>query len=259
MKIKIVGIYKITNLITGQIYIGLSVDCQSRIYVHKHKLKNNNHKNQHLQNSWNKYGEINFSFEIIEESLPEDLPELEKKTIEKYESYDKTKGFNKSFGGEHNLPTEETRIKLSKACKKRKPVSEETRRKISIANKGKKRTEEEKAYLSKVLKGRPSNLSEEQKKHKSEKLKGNKYGLGHKLSEESKAKISLANKGNTYSAGRKMTPEHYEAFIGANKGKPRSEETRAKISATRKLRNVKKLPEVSDNPEGPEHPSGDNA
>jgi hypothetical protein len=32
----------------------------------------NKHSNQHLQNSWNKYGEQNFRFEIVEECYPSD-------------------------------------------------------------------------------------------------------------------------------------------------------------------------------------------
>ena len=33
---------------------------------HKAQLRGNYHDNPHLQNSWNKYGEENFKFEILE-------------------------------------------------------------------------------------------------------------------------------------------------------------------------------------------------
>ena len=51
-----VGIYKLTNLSNGKIYIGQSVNVEDRIYKHKMALKGNYHKNDHLQKAWNKYG-----------------------------------------------------------------------------------------------------------------------------------------------------------------------------------------------------------
>jgi len=60
------GIYKISNLISNKFYIGSSIDINRRWKEHKNDLKKNKHDNEYLQNSWNKYGEETFLFEIIE-------------------------------------------------------------------------------------------------------------------------------------------------------------------------------------------------
>lgn len=62
------GIYFIQNKINNHIYIGSSLNIKQRFSNHKSTLRHNRHKNQHLQNAWNKYGEENFEF-IIEQHL----------------------------------------------------------------------------------------------------------------------------------------------------------------------------------------------
>lgn len=61
------GIYKITNLLNGDFYIGSSKNMLRRKDEHFKKLKSNTHQNIILQRAWDKYGEINFIFEIVEE------------------------------------------------------------------------------------------------------------------------------------------------------------------------------------------------
>lgn len=60
------GIYLIINEKNQNIYIGSSIDLCKRWKVHKSLLRRNKHYNKHLQNSWNKHGEGNFSFFVIE-------------------------------------------------------------------------------------------------------------------------------------------------------------------------------------------------
>jgi hypothetical protein len=50
------GIYKITNLKTGKVYIGKASRVSSRLANHKYLLRNNKHVNVYLQRAWNKYG-----------------------------------------------------------------------------------------------------------------------------------------------------------------------------------------------------------
>lgn len=64
---KVSGIYTITNKVTGNLYIGESLDIYRRWHdEHIPQLRKNRHYNKELQNDFNKYGEENFSFEILE-------------------------------------------------------------------------------------------------------------------------------------------------------------------------------------------------
>lgn len=59
-------IYKITNTVTGEIYVGGTVDYATRKSCHKHHLKRKTHHSSLLQKNWNKYGASAFVFEILE-------------------------------------------------------------------------------------------------------------------------------------------------------------------------------------------------
>lgn len=76
------GIYKITNVINGKFYIGSSGNLKNRCSIHFAHLRRNSHSNKHLQNSYNKYGENNFIFSIVEECEKDKLIELEQKYID---------------------------------------------------------------------------------------------------------------------------------------------------------------------------------
>lgn len=60
------GIYKIENVVTGDFYIGSSVNIRKRFDGHRTLLRNNKHFSAYLQNAWNKYGEDNFKFYVLE-------------------------------------------------------------------------------------------------------------------------------------------------------------------------------------------------
>jgi len=66
-ELKKCGVYMIKNLINDKIYIGSTcINFYSRIYNHILNLNKNIHGNIHLQRAWNKYGNNNFIFEILE-------------------------------------------------------------------------------------------------------------------------------------------------------------------------------------------------
>lgn len=72
---KITGIYSIRQISTGKRYIGSSVNIKRRWASHKSSLNRNLNFNPHLQNSWNKNGRDDFTFEILEDNVPENLLE----------------------------------------------------------------------------------------------------------------------------------------------------------------------------------------
>lgn len=76
------GIYIIKNIKNNKCYIGSSSNIRGRIWMHKNMLKNNKHHSSYLQNSYNKYGMNNFTFQTIEECSIEKLIEREQYWID---------------------------------------------------------------------------------------------------------------------------------------------------------------------------------
>lgn len=61
------GVYEIRNKINDKRYIGsTTMTFTKRLEHHRCLLKNGTHKNIHLQRAWDKYGEDNFDFNILE-------------------------------------------------------------------------------------------------------------------------------------------------------------------------------------------------
>lgn len=90
MKIK--GIYQIKNIKNNIKYIGQSKDIIYRWREHLTSLQTNKHKNQYLQNSWNKNGIENFIFSILEICEVDKLNEKEQYHL----NYNKDKLYNLS-------------------------------------------------------------------------------------------------------------------------------------------------------------------
>lgn len=153
------GIYRITNLVNGKIYIGSSLNIEHRFRVHLSYLRNNKHPNQHLQSAWNEYGEQNFLFETLEESR-ENIRELESKYIKNTGCLDREIGYNIALSTdcpmEGRKHTEESKEKMRKAKTGKdnnfygKTHTEETKRKLREQKIGIPLTPEHK---EKVLKG----------------------------------------------------------------------------------------------------------
>jgi group I intron endonuclease len=59
-------IYEIRCIINNRVYIGSSLDYKNRISNHINKLNKGNHRNEHLNRAWKKYGQNNFRFSVIE-------------------------------------------------------------------------------------------------------------------------------------------------------------------------------------------------
>ena len=79
---KIIGVYKITNTITGDFYIGSSKDIKNRWTNHKCPSRWKQHPNIPMYQDMRKYGVDKFAFEILEEVEESFLKEKEQYFIE---------------------------------------------------------------------------------------------------------------------------------------------------------------------------------
>ena len=79
---KICGIYKITNKITGDFYIGSSKNVKIRWKNHKCPSKWNEHPNNPMYLDMQRYGVDKFAFEILAEVEADKLKEKEQEFIE---------------------------------------------------------------------------------------------------------------------------------------------------------------------------------
>lgn len=184
------GVYKITNHINGKVYIGQSINIKVRWKDHINSLNRGDSSCTLLQRAWNKYGQENFSFEVLELCNKDMLDQIEIKYIELYDSCNK--GYNIESGGNAN-----------------KHLSEETKRKIGNANRGRKMSKETLQKMSESRMGEKNPM----------------YGQTH--SEEARKKISKAHKGKP---GHPTSDETKELIRRANVGRIVSYETRKKIS-----------------------------
>lgn len=109
------GIYQIFNLENGKRYIGSSKDVYNRLHEHLHNLNNNKAHNKHLQLSWNKHGEINFHFSILEYCDENIRFEREQYYLDVLKpEYNLTL---QVVANEGHSPTEETRKQISNTLK----------------------------------------------------------------------------------------------------------------------------------------------
>lgn len=178
------GIYKITNLINGKFYIGLSVNLKRRS-IEYFCNKNVSKKSNVLYKAIRKYSKENFLFEVIEYVF--DLSKLSEREVYWIETLNPE--YNMNLGGLGNkgynvseetkdvlrqkakkqwqlLSDEEKKIRISKNLKGPKighSVSIKTRQKLRENNLGKKATEETKIKISLALKGKPRDNSNRQK------------------------------------------------------------------------------------------------
>jgi hypothetical protein len=215
------GIYEIINKINGKKYIGSSSNLNYRKNSHFRDLKNNKHHCKYLQNSYNKYGNENFTFNIIEI-----INYNEDKIILKDNLLTKEQFYIDKFKNDKILYNE---CLIAGSCLGRK-LTKEHKRKLSESKKsirnpqyGRKYTDEEKD----VLRQYSLNMSKESREKISKAGKGNNYRLGKKQSKESRKKISDSNKGKH---NQKRSDETRKKISNAVKGRIVSEETKSKKS-----------------------------
>lgn len=260
------AVYKIQNLVNNKVYIGSSVDVEGRFKAHKKSLIDNTHPNHYLQNAWNKYGELNFEFSVIEE-VSSNLREREQYYIEQYDATNHSFGYN-------ILPNTNIGLGVSASDEVKKLISQQCSGSKNghygkhHSDKTKKQISEKKQEQGKIRRKLLADHWKEEK-HKCEVcgiVMETKYASGRFCSKSCVNKyISLRNKQVKHTddwnnkmrqslIGKKFSDEHKQKISIARKqwlsnsennpmyGKYHSEETKRKIAESlRKRRNKNDL------------------
>jgi len=199
------GVYQITNTSNGNFYVGSSVNIYKRWKDHSRSLNRGNHHSDYLQNAWNKYGEENFKFEIIEEVLDKSkLIEREQYYLDTLKpEYNICPQAGKNTSGAAFYKNKEYQKRKNEAIKGFKQTTE-ARKKISASHignvnaKGSIRTEEQRKKMSENLKKRWQNKEYKQRLSNAHKglFSGEKHPLyGKPVSNETREKIRQAHLG----------------------------------------------------------------
>ena len=192
------GIYRIINTVNNKIYIGSSNDIIHRFTHHGSYLRNGNHKNKHLQSSWNKHGELNFIFEIV-------------LLCEEFELFRYEQWFLDNivrWGIDYN------KSKFADAPMRGRNHSEETKIKMSLANKGTayalgyKHTKETKTKLSKYQKTRVGALSPSSKLIREQVLEIRKLYFTNDYTQKELGRLFVVDETNIWSIVNYKTWKH---------------------------------------------------
>jgi group I intron endonuclease len=246
------GIYRIFLIGTDRSYVGQAKNIDHRWYDHKRTLLKGTHHAKKLQRAWNKYGEENFKFEVLE-VCPCDaylLLNREQHWMDTLQAY--KRGFNCSksaglstLGVTHSS---ETKAKISAKAKGR-ITSDETKEKLRQRMKNRVFSKEHLQHLSEAGKKRMSGspdklkLAQWSKEHP-------RYGDSHPLfgkhhSASSKLKMSESTK--KYHKDHPATPElkalrskNAKGLFNPMFGRTHSEETKEKIRQAR-LKRVSRM------------------
>jgi group I intron endonuclease len=241
------GVYSFKNKLDGKRYIGTSVDLEKRKRQHLRGLRRNKHENSRLQNAWNKYGEDNFEYEVLQRCPKVECVEWEAAWILIFETTDRDKGYNICPHGTCKLGTkfsDEAKAKMS-AAQKRRLENPDTReemlsrlRKGPLSNIGKKRSKETRKKISDAHKGKVVSEETKQKlRDHFQKTGGfSEEAVANRLkalaSPEIRAKLSAAHKGVP------LSEKHLESIR-----KSRTPEVSKKISDSLKAYNKRKRDE----------------
>nr|DAN24130.1 MAG TPA: intron associated endonuclease [Caudoviricetes sp.] len=196
-------VYKISNVITGNVYIGVTNNFKRRISSHKYRLNKGNHYSKLMQEDFNLYGLDSFEFDIIEDNIDtfDKATKTESECIMKFNAIEN--GYNKlinNAGRNSENTTQETLLRQTIANKKTAnlPKNKEISRQKFL------KLWQDPEYRKKML----------------ERNIGNTFNLGKHLSDEAKKRISESHMGE-------RNPFY---------GKTHSEETKATLSKISKSR-----------------------
>ena len=174
---KISGIYKIIHKKSGKYYVGssmnINIGTNSRLNTHLRYLKSNRHRNDYLQNAWNKYGKTAFEFKIVEiiEPIKEKLLMTEQKYLDIAKN-EKNNTYNLCFSASGGELSEYSKIKKSNSLKKtyeKNPSLIENHKKFMkmyFSNPKNKEYLHTESYKKKLRTGQRNRFADEFKKQK---------------------------------------------------------------------------------------------
>lgn len=234
----------------GKVYIGITKQKPEKRWNNGNGYKDN----EHFYRAIRSYKWENFKHKIIADGLAkEQACNMEIELIAKYDATNPKHGYNNTMGGETNIPSKETRRKLSESHKGAnhpmygKHLSTETRRKLSELNKGVNNPNYGKHPSAETWK----KLSEANKG-----VNNSMYGKHH--SSEARQKMSEARKGkSSFWKGKHLSAEACQKISEAHKGKHLSAEHRKKISESMKryyLNNPELQRKLSESEKGVNNP-----
>jgi group I intron endonuclease len=190
-------LYRITNTTNGKVYIGQSIDTNSRWRSHRREASKDNPTSM-ISKAIKKYGNDSFEFEVIASCKTwKDANDTETLLVKQYNSL-VPNGYNVALGGYNAPKSEEWKKALSSWHASLSP--------------------EEKAQRSNVL--REATLKQIVDK--------GPPGLGSKRTSEQRAKMSIAQQNRNL----EYTPEVRKRMSDAHKGKKQPEELVKKRAAT---------------------------
>jgi group I intron endonuclease len=193
------GIYRWINKETGESYEGSAVNLSKRFgtYYSQYRIKEVlSRSKSHILSAIQKHGHSNFRLEILEHCDPIDLIMREQFYIDSIKpEYNILRIAGSSMGV---LPSEETKMKISKALKGRSHL-EVTKQKMRESRIGKKHSEKTKKILSELNKGKTGSFK------------------GQKHSEETKQKmsVSIGSKIEVLNVGTNETTEYSSNYKAA--------------------------------------------
>jgi group I intron endonuclease len=231
------GIYKLTCINNGKIYVGKSVCIKTRLAQHKRCGKN---AGKLLKNAILKYGWNSFKVEILEVFENFDKLKNNKHLLDREAYYIELNNSNNIEHG-YNLCAYSTDLTGI-------PLTDEHKRNIGNSNRGKVLSNHHKERLLHSRLGKPRSDDTKEKIRLS--------SIGRKFSEESKEKMRRARLANPPSEehmekirqsnlGRKHSKEHIEKRRLANLGKKRSEESKEKMRQA-KLKRFTNLNQITN-------------
>lgn len=234
------GVYCITQISTGKVYIGSSERVKRRAYEHQRYLRSGSHGNVYLQRAWGAASEGDFVIALVSGFADSaDARAAERRLIIECAACNPCRGFNLLTPNERETfgHSEETKAKLSALLVGHKrnagrPLSDEHKAKISAAQKGRKKPAEVVERIASANRGKKP--SPEAVAKRSAALQGlpKTDEWRRKVSDAAKRRgpptwmIEAAKRANT---GRKQSPESIAARL---EGKRKAKALREQQGAT---------------------------